>query len=89
MAGKKLRPFSMGVPPPCLPTPRQPVTAGANSHSRLHLIRLICCPRAGWSWRKPQACMLAATKRVCPCLCWPWPWPWPHSPAWLIKVAPK
>lgn len=35
------------------PIPRQPVP-GANSHGGLYLIRLICSPRAGQSWRKPQ-----------------------------------
>lgn len=56
MASKKLRPPSLGAPPSSAPP--QPKTAcyhrGANSHAGLHLIRLICCPRAGQSWRKPQ-----------------------------------
>lgn len=68
MAGKKLRPLSLslGGPPPCTlpPTPKTACYCGANSHSRHHLIRLICCPRAGQSWRKPQW----GTEQVCPCL---------------------
>lgn len=43
-----------GCPPSPAPHPKTACYRGANSHSLLHLIRLICCPRAGRSWRKPQ-----------------------------------
>lgn len=54
--GREVEAAVPGCPPPS-PAPH-PKTAcyhrGANSHTGLHLIRLICCPRAGRSWRKPQ-----------------------------------
>lgn len=53
--GQQVEALSLCASPTLPPNPKTACYCGTNSHSRLHLIRLICCPRAGQSWRKPQA----------------------------------
>lgn len=53
--GQEVEAPSLCASPTLPPNPKTACYCGTNSHSRLHLIRLICCPRAGQSWRKPQA----------------------------------
>lgn len=53
--GQEVKATVSGSPPTLPPNPKTACYCCANSHSRLHLIRLICCPRAGQSWRKPQS----------------------------------